>query len=161
MFNCHLVCTLVACCSLFSSLQAQSRLVLMRKDRVLYQFIPGDPISVKLRTGSAKTGTISGVYLDYLTLTKRDTIFINQIQKVDVRDLPFKTFHVAGVGTKLIVAGSLLFIADRASASNEGGDATGVTIASVGLIGSGLIMQFYNNSYFRVGRRNRLGVRKH
>ena len=151
---------LASACLMLTELRAQPHLALLRHDEVMYTLHPGDRIKFKSKTSNRpRSGTISGIYRDYITLANKDTVYISHIRKIDVSNLPAQGFHVKSAGTKLMLAGAILFIADRASQSNEGGDATGVTVASAALFGTGLLIWIVYNDYFRVGRKKRVVAR--
>lgn len=140
---------------------AQSQLVLIRKNHALYHFTPGD--NIRLKTISRKTtnsGTISVIHKDFIVINNADTILVSYIRKVDIRKMGHKGIDVASAGMKLMIAGVLLFAADARNARDEDESSTGIVVVSGVLFGSGLFMQFVNNNYFKVGRRNRLVVRE-
>ena len=136
--------------------EAQQALILVRKDRVAYRFNPGEHMRFQTRSRRKKSAVISGIYRDFMTTTRRDTVYFVNIRKIDVRKKPHQGMYVAHAGIKLITAGVAVLAVDATNAHDGDEISPSVLITSGALIGTGLLMQFVNNNYFKVNRRNRI-----
>lgn len=142
--------------------KAQPRLVLVKGDKTIVSFHEGDPIRFKRKDRDHfTTGLIGGLTRDYLRIGE-DTTFLFQIEKVDLTGRENSGFKTSTIGTTFIVAGMVLFLGDLINETvvhDEDYSADGGVMAvSAALVGTGVLMQFLNNDYFKFGRRKKMVV---
>jgi hypothetical protein len=150
----HILYCLFIACSPFK-IQSQHQLLLLRKDQVMYRISEGYNIRLQQRNKDFVSGTIEGIHRDFIILVNKDTIFIKNIRKIYVRRLPNPGLRVADVGTKLIMGGCILAGADYFN-SDPKQLSSGTLAISGSFIGAGILFQFINNNYFKVGFQRRV-----
>lgn len=141
---------------------AQPRLVLMKRDKVIVSFYEGDHIRFKRNDRDHfTTGFIGGIHRDYFRIGE-DTTAVYQLEKIDLKQRPNSAFKTEYIGGTLIVAGVVLFLGDLINETvvndNSYSADGGVMVATGALIGTGVLMQFLNNNYFKPGRRKKIMV---
>ena len=140
---------------------AQLQLVLIKGNKIIIRFSEGDHIRFQ-RKGQDFffNGAITGISQEYIKIGEEDTTYLYQIKCIDMHGLPNTGFKTDEIGSKLVVAGTLLLLIDGLNTSNGSQVGTGVIVVSSVLVGSGTLMLFVNNNYFKIGRKKKVIVMK-
>lgn len=141
---------------------AQPRMVLLKTDKVITSFHEGDYIRFKRKDRDNFTnGFIAGISQDYFRIGA-DTTYLYQLEKIDMTGKSNSGFKTRLIGTTFITAGGLLFFADMINRTlvqdQSYSPDPGVVAVSASLVGTGLLMQFLNNDYYKFGRRKKVVV---
>ncbi len=137
---------------------AQPKLVLLKGNKVIARFEEGDHIRFERKDLTIRTGIITGIHSDFIKLGEEDTTYVSQIRRIDLRGVSNMAFHTASSGKKLIIAGLVLVLIDLFNNNPSHELDSGImTVASI-FVGSGVLLQFVNNNYFKIGRKKKVGV---
>jgi hypothetical protein len=158
--NCKPAILLFGFWALVLHLQAQHRLLLVKGNRQIYAFHEADYIRFKRSDREHFTaGFIGGIYPEAFRIGQ-DTTWLSQIQKIDLTDLPYAGFKTAQAGKVLLIAGVTFFVGDALNTTLVADEPyslhRGVAVSTALLCGTGLVMQFVNNNYFKVGRKKKV-----
>jgi hypothetical protein len=117
---------------------AQKQLLLLKKGKVLYRFLPGDGIYIKLKGNPDRIHSYLNNILDDAIVLHHDTIPFHTIERTYV-------YESAGRNTSggtLVAAGVILFSIDQVNSviiqKNDFEINSGVTITSLAFITAGL-----------------------
>lgn len=158
----------ILCALLFlgclSSVSAQNKLVLLKKDRVVYRFeeenIFGSSAKMKMVFG----GVITGIHPNFFRI-ETDTTYTYDIAKIDLRGKNYTGFKIAPIGRGIIFAGVGLFLIDVFNTTVILDDSyaidNSVTPVALAFIGTGALMQVVNNNFFKIGRRKKVATMIH
>lgn len=157
-------------CALFflgclTSVLAQNKLVLLKKDRVVYRFEEGEYIRFKRKDEEGfRRGVITGIHPNFFRI-ETDTTYTYDIAKIDLRGKNYTGFKIAPIGRGIIFAGVGLFLIDIFNTTVILDDSytvdNSVTPVALAFIGTGALMQLVNNNYFKVGRRKKVATMIH
>lgn len=141
---------------------AQPHLVLLKGDKIVTQFLEGDPIRFKRKDRDHFTsGLIGGLTKDYLRIGQ-DTTYLHLLEKIDLSDRENTGLQTRLIGSTLIVAGGVLFLGDLINETVVNDQPysanAGVLAVSGALIGTGALIQLLNDFYFKPGRRKKMVV---
>jgi hypothetical protein len=145
----------------FYPCQAQRQLTLIQQNKIVTRFSEGDHIRFQRKDRDYfSSGKITGISQEYFKMGDEDTTYLYQIKRIDLRGLPNSGFKTAEIGPKLMMAGALLILVEVLNKSNGSGTDTSLIVVSTALVGSGIIMLFVNNRYFKIGGKKRVIVMK-
>ncbi|NOT75931.1 MAG: hypothetical protein HOP08_13475 [Cyclobacteriaceae bacterium] len=137
----------------------QKALVLIKKNSVIARFTEGEKIRFQFKGDKEfASATITGIHKDFIKVNNEDTIYVSEIGVIDMRHHSNNSFHTASSGRKLIAAGVILLFTDMLNSSDSNTISSGVWITSGILAGGGTVMQFFNNNYFKVGRKKKVTI---
>lgn len=144
------------------SLPAQPQLTLLKRNNIITRFEEGEAIRFKRRGDKIFTkAVIQGIHPGFITIAE-DTINFYDIGEIDIRRKPLSTFKISVMGRTLIVAGASIFLIDffnqKIVQDKEYEADSGITTGGLILIGTGGMMQVFNNDYFKNRGRRKLGV---
>ncbi len=143
--------TLLCLCSF--EVVAQKQLVLIKKNKVVARISEGDFIRFRRKGEDHFTkGFIEGIKQDFFRIGE-DTTYLYDVAAVDLRGHSNSAFKLKDAGVKLIAVGSLLVLADLFNSHKVD---HGVVIVSSALIGSGIILQFFNNDIYKMNHKRRI-----
>jgi len=158
----NIVRALLLVFSLFSisDCWGQLDLVLIKKNSIVTRIKEGERIRFKRKDRDHfQTGMITGIHQDYFRIGE-DTTYLHRVESIDMAGRPNTGFKTSQIGAYFIVAGGLLFLGDLITVTAVQGDSYsfdgGVAIVSAALVGSGVLMQFFNNNYFKIGRKKKI-----
>ena len=138
---------------------SQGRLVLLKENKIITRFLEGDRIRFKRKDRDFySNGIITGIRHNYFKLGDEDTTYLHQIQSIDMHGHSNSGFKTADTGIKLMMAGVLLLLVDLLNPSNGSQVDDGLIVVSSALFGSGAVMVFVNNSYFKIGRKKKVMI---
>ena len=141
---------------------AQPTLALFKKDNIITRYEEGEVIRFK-KKGDAEfsKGYIQGIHPGFIIVAD-DTLFVYDIERIDIRKKSLANFKVSSIGKGLIIAGFTLFaidiinqtlVIDKTYSMDES-----VLRAGLILIGTGGFMQVVNNDYFKVRGKNKVAT---
>lgn len=138
--------------------EAQPELVLTKRTKVIYRFHEGDRIRFQKKGDDYFTsGVISGIHRDFIMIDNVDTTYWYQIHGVDMSGKG-AGFVTPGKGRVLMGAGLVLVLADVLNPNQSKELDSGVLTVACSMFGVGLLMQFVNNDYFKVGRKKKVAI---
>jgi len=144
---------------------AQRDIVLTKGNTIVVKITEGEYIRFKRKDRDYfDKGFIAGIHLDYFRVGE-DTVYIYDVEKIDMRGRPNVGFKTAHIGVAFIIAGTTLFLGDLITVTAvQGQEYTfnrGVTTVAAALVGTGVAMQFINNEYFKIGRKKKITIMDH
>ena len=140
---------------------SQYKLFLIKKNAVVARFEEGEFIRFQWKNSKHfSSGVITGIHRDFFKVGNDDTIYVHQIRKIDLRNHSSTNFHTAASGVLLMAAGAGLFILDLVQLNPNHDVHPGIVTVSCAFVGVGLIAQFVNNNFFKVGRRKKIAILK-
>ena len=152
------LCVIIFLISLTQA-SAQKQLVLIKGNNVIARFSEGDKIRFKRKdTDYVFNGVITGISREYFKLGEEDTTYLDQIKMVDLRKVPTLGFKIADMGSKFIAAGVLLLFIDGLNSSNGNAISASTVAVSATFVAAGTYMMFFNNNYFKPGRKRKVIV---
>ena len=132
---------------------AQNQMVLLKRNKRIAKFEEGDAVRIRLKSeDNFIKGTITGIHKDFLMID-RDTIYIKKVCAIDLRNHPNSNFRLVDAGTKFMMAGTVLVIADLI---NSGNVSPGIGITSAALVISGAVLVILNNDIYKIKKRKRI-----
>ncbi len=140
---------------------AQRKLILIKRNFIVSRFSEGERIRLKLRGDDTFTSAIiTGIHSDFIKFGEADTVYLEQIVKIDLRYHSNNNFKIASSGKKLIVTGIVLLIADFLALNPSNTIHSGILIISSAFVSTGILLQFINNNYFKVNRKRKVTIGK-
>ncbi len=145
-----------------NNLFAQPQLALLKNDHIITRFEEGEYIRFQ-RKGDESfiSAIIVGIHPGYF-LVGQDTIWTYDVAKVDVRKKTLTNFKLAPIGKGLMIAGASLFAIHIFNTivirNNDLSIDDAVIRGGSILIGTGGIMQIFNNNYFNPGRKRKIAT---
>jgi|SRR6478609_8018489 len=140
---------------LVSTGYAQKQIVLVKKNKILARIGEGEYIRFKRKDrDNYSRGIIEGIHQDYFRIGD-DTTYLYNVAAVDAKGMATSGFKIQQSGIILMVAGGVLLISE---AAHSGEADTGVVIVSGAIIATGLVMQFFNDNTFKIGRKKKIIV---
>jgi len=137
---------------------AQPTLVLLNRNRVVTRFSEGERIRFDRKDRTHRNGLITGLETGFIILDYDDTTYLSQIRRIDLRRRSTTNFKVASAGTTLIVAGVALALMNLFYDNPTHELDPAYAKVSGAMIGTGLLLQFFNNNYFKLSRHRKAGV---
>lgn len=136
--------------------QAQKQLVLLKRERVIMRFSPGDEFIISLKGEKQKINSYINNLFDTAVLVHKTIVPLHKIDKVYFK----RTGLVNLIGKFLVVAGVGYFVIDQFNVIVVNGDEASlnddVTTASVAMVAAGLPMALIKKKSQRVGGKYRL-----
>lgn len=135
--------------------QAQSQLLLLRNERVLLRLNLGDDFVYKLKDGKEIKRSYVSNLSETAVYTHSDTVPFHTIDRIYFRHSTFMNRS----GSRIFIGGILLFAIDQANELLQGhklNTDSGVSIASLSLMGAGLPMMLIRKKSQRLGYRHKL-----
>jgi hypothetical protein len=138
------------------SVEAQKQLVLLRGEKVIMRFNPGDEFVIRLKGEKNKIKSYINNLFDTAVMVHQTTIPYHKIDRV--------YFNQSGlvnlIGKFLVVAGVGYFLIDQVNVVVVNGDKAtlndNVTTTSVAMVAVGLPMMLIKKKYERISGRTRL-----
>lgn len=134
---------------------AQKKLLLLKRQRVLAAWQPGDYIRWKHKENPQITRAPINNLLEFAVVFGQDTVPFSSIERLYVEERTFTN----RLGTQLVVAGGLLLVIDQANQLIQGNDLNldaGVTRVSAAAVVAGLPLMFIRKRSQRIGYPYRL-----
>ena len=140
----------------FSSSFGQKQLVLLKGERVVHRFLPGDYVYIKIKNDPVRYHTYINNILDDAVVLGEDTISYRAIERTYTGQRKF----LPSLGKTLIQAGVGLFLIDQFnSVVVQGNKATldrGITTVSIACVVVGLPLMVIRKEGEEIGKKYRL-----
>jgi hypothetical protein len=141
---------------IFSSSWGQKQLVLLKGERVMHRFLPGDYIYVKVKNDPVRYHTYINNILDDAVVLGDDTISYRAIERTYTGQSKF----LSGLGKTMVQVGVGLFVIDQFNTVVvQGNKATldsGVTTFSIVCVGVGLPLMLIKKKGEEIGYKYKL-----
>ena len=132
---------------------SQKQLVLIKQNKIVLRISEGEFIRFKRKDQNHFTrGFIGGIQQEYFRIGD-DTTYLYNVAAIDLHGRPNSSLITSRSGITLIIAGAVLTLID---ALNSNDVASGTVAVSGALITSGIVMQFFNNDIFKIGRKKKI-----
>jgi hypothetical protein len=139
-----------------SFVQAQKQLVMLKREKVMMRFNPGDEFVISLKGEKKKMTSYINNIFDTAVMVHKTLIPLHKINKIYFK----RSGLVNLIGKFLVVAGVGYFVIDQFNVVVVDGDKPSlndnVTNASVAMVAAGLPMMLIRKKYQRVGGKFRL-----
>lgn len=136
--------------------QAQKQLVLLKREKVIMRFNPGDELVISLKGKKQKLNTYINNLFDTAVMVHRTIVPLHKIDRVYFSH----TGLVNLIGKFLVVAGVAYFVIDQFNVIVVNGDEPtlddNVTTASVAMVAAGLPMMLIKKKSQKMGGKHRL-----
>jgi hypothetical protein len=136
----------------------QNQLLVIKNDRVIVRYQPGDEFMYKRKSKKEKTRSFIVSINDSTIVTNVDTIATHQVERVYFKQGNFLNV----VGGFLVTGGVLIFLVDQVNVLFVQGDKASINenVATISLvsIGIGLPMMLAKKNTHRVGFKKRLRI---
>jgi hypothetical protein len=135
---------------------SQKQLVLLKGQKVLHRYYPGDEIVYRLKNSKTVKTTYVNNLSDTSVVTHRDTIPFHKIERIYIRRATLTNI----IGNALVFAGAGLFLIDQLNFTIlEGNDPSldrRISTLTLGGIGVGLPMMLIKKRYQKLNYKHRL-----
>jgi len=154
-----LFCTLLIVVSTQLTAQVrQTKIILVVRNNIIARYQEGEDIRFQRKGNDYFSyGTITGIHQEYFKIGEADTVYLRQIRRIDLHNKSNTNFNLSGAGQKLIAAGVILYLADGI-AHDFSSVSPGIITVSVAFVGVGMFTQFFNNNFYKIGRRKKVAI---